>query len=83
MTLSKKDKLNCADIEKFVQQYLDGLLSEEDNKLFEEHLDYCLPCDKKIEFEKKLKDVVKLKLKRVVPQVQIEERIGKLLSDLY
>lgn len=83
MISSKKDKLNCADIEKFVQQYLDGMLNEEENKLFEEHLDYCLPCDKKIEFEKKLKDVVRLKLRRAVPPVQLEERIGKLLSDLH
>lgn len=82
MTSYKKNKYDCDDIEKFVQQYLDGALSEEQKILFEEHLDYCLPCDKKIEFEKKLKDVVRLKIKRILTPNQVEERIGKMLNDL-
>jgi hypothetical protein len=41
-------KYNCADIEKLAQQYLDNQLDENKKKLFNEHLEYCLPCDKKI-----------------------------------
>lgn len=82
MTSSKKDKYDCAEIEKYVQQYLDGMLSEEEKRLFDEHLDYCLPCDKKIEFEKKLKDVVKLKIKRVLPPEQLNNQIDTILKDL-
>ncbi len=82
MNSSKKDKYDCAEIEKYVQQYLDGMLSEEEKRLFDEHLDYCLPCDKKIEFEKKLKDVVKLKIKRVLPPEQLNNQIDTILKDL-
>jgi len=82
MTSSKKDKYDCAEIEKYVQQYLDGMLSEEEMRLFDEHLDYCLPCDKKIEFEKKLKDVVKLKIKHVLPPEQLNNEIDTILKDL-
>ncbi len=52
-------KFDCSDIEKSVQAYLDGKLSDKEILLFEDHLSYCLPCDKKIEFEKKLKEIIK------------------------
>jgi anti-sigma factor (TIGR02949 family) len=54
-----KTKYDCGDIEERVQAYLDGYLSIKDVSLFEEHLDYCLPCDKKIEFEKRLKEIIR------------------------
>lgn len=62
---SKKEntKYNCADIEKNVNAYIDNRLSNKEKILFEEHLDYCLPCDKKMEFELKLKEFVKFKVR--------------------
>ena len=62
---SKKEntKYNCADIEKNVNAYIDNRLSNKEKILFEEHLDYCLPCDKKMEFEIKLKEFVKFKVR--------------------
>jgi len=56
-----QDKFDCKDVEKNVQAYLDNRLSEREVLLLEDHLSYCLPCDKKIEFEKKLKEFIKLK----------------------
>jgi anti-sigma factor (TIGR02949 family) len=82
MVLSKKSSYDCKEIEKYVQQYLDGVLEGENIKLFEEHLDYCLPCDKKIEFEKKLKDIVKIKIKHAVSKEKIDKRIDDMLKDL-
>jgi hypothetical protein len=82
MTLSKKSSYDCKEIEKYVQQYIDGVLDDKKMKLFEEHLDYCLPCDKKVEFEKKLKDVVKIKLKRSVSKEKIDDKIDDMLKDL-
>ena len=62
---SKKEntKYNCADIEKNVNAYIDNRLLNKEKILFEEHLDYCLPCDKKMEFEIKLKEFVKFKVR--------------------
>jgi hypothetical protein len=82
MTLSKKSSYDCKEIERYVQQYIDGVLDSEKMKLFEEHLDYCLPCDKKVEFEKKLKDVVKIKLKRSITKEKIDDKIDDMLKDL-
>ncbi len=56
-----KTKFNCKDIEKKFHSYLDGEMNKNDLLLLEQHLDYCLPCDKKIEFEKKLREILKSK----------------------
>jgi hypothetical protein len=78
----KSDSLNCSEIEKLAQKYIDGYLSVEENKLFEQHLDYCLPCDKKIEFEKKLRAIVRLKAKNNSLDIQSHEKFKRLISSL-
>jgi len=83
MSSHKKDKFDCADIEKYVQQYVDGALDDKEHQMFEEHLDYCLPCDKKTEFEKKLKTVVRLKVKEHLSEKQLKNRIDRMLNDLH
>jgi mycothiol system anti-sigma-R factor len=70
----QKKKLNCKDIEKKFHSYLDGEMKKGEFILLEQHLDYCLPCDKKIEFEKKLRDIVKLKGKEnIIPEKLLKE----------
>ena len=55
---AENKKYNCSEIEKDVQKYLDNQMSDKEKEMFEEHLDNCLPCDKKIEFEVKLKSIM-------------------------
>ena len=72
---NQKTKFNCKDIEKKFHSYLDGEMDKSDLVLLEQHLDYCLPCDKKLEFEKKLREILKSKAR--------EKKIpDKLLADL-
>lgn len=69
-----KKKFNCHDIEKKFQSYLDGEMKSGELVLLEQHLDYCLPCDKKIEFEKKLRSLLKLKGKEnKIPDKLVKE----------
>jgi anti-sigma factor (TIGR02949 family) len=76
------DKYDCAKVEKLAQQYLDNQLDDHQKKLFDEHLEYCLPCDKKVEFELKLKDLVKAKGKSDAPVSRLKANLSKLLNDL-
>lgn len=76
----KTTKYNCADIEKKVHAYIDDKLSEAEKILFEEHLDYCLPCDKKIEFEKKLKEFVKLKVREELYPKKLNEELKNIMN---
>ena len=87
MTSNKKNEhknhFDCADVEKYVQQYLDNVLDEEKKHLFEEHIEYCLPCDKKVEFEKKFREIVRLKTKQVAPVEKINEKLKDLLEHIH
>ncbi len=78
-----RDHFDCADVEKYVQQYLDNVLDEEKKRLFEEHIDYCLPCDKKVEFERKFREIVRLKTKRLVPAEEVNEKLKNLLKNIH
>ncbi len=86
MTSNKKsehhDHFDCADVEKYVQQYLDNVLDEEKRRLFEEHIEYCLPCDKKVEFERKFKEIVRLKVKNLEPPEKINSKLKDLLKNI-
>ncbi len=81
MTSNSKKRYDCGDIENLYQQYLDNELNEEQKKLFEEHLEYCLPCDKKISFEMKLKEYIHSKAAKLkdleTPKFNIEKIINR------
>ncbi|NOX90836.1 MAG: hypothetical protein GXO77_17690 [Calditrichaeota bacterium] len=77
-----KQEFDCADIEEYVQQYLDNVLDEEKKRLFEEHIEYCLPCDKKIEFERRFKEIIRLKAKENLPHETIDKKLKELLENL-
>ncbi|MEJ2543394.1 MAG: zf-HC2 domain-containing protein [Calditrichaceae bacterium] len=74
-------KYNCDDIEKYAQQYLDDQLDENKKKLFNEHLEYCLPCDKKMEFEQKLKEIVHKKLSHKEAVDNLKRNLNKFITD--
>jgi anti-sigma factor RsiW len=77
----KKERFNCADIEKRVHAYIDDRLDQKERALFEEHLDYCLPCDKKMEFEKKLKLFVKLKATEKTYPARLDKELKSLIKN--
>jgi len=80
-TTEENKKFNCSDVEKNVQKYLDNQLSDKEKEKFEEHLDNCLPCDKKIEFEVKLKSIMKIKSKEISYSKELEQELKKIISD--
>ena len=80
-TTEENKKYNCSDVEKEVQKYLDNQLSDQEKEKFEEHLDNCLPCDKKIEFEIKLKSIMKIKSKENNYPQELEKELKKMISN--
>ena len=76
-------KYNCADVEKLAQRYIDNQLNEEERRLFDEHLEYCLPCDKKIQFEFKLKEIVQAKAREPLSNNLSAEKIKSFLANLH
>ena len=81
MKKSDQKKYDCAEVEKRVQAYLDNHLSDEEILLIEDHLSYCLPCDKKVEFEQKLKKIIKLKATETEYPKGLEEELKKIIKN--
>ena len=80
-TTEENKQFNCADVEKNVHKFLDNQLSDKEKEKFEEHLDNCLPCDKKIEFEVKLKSLMKIKAKENSYPQELEQELKKIISE--
>ena len=81
MKKTNSGKYDCAEVEKRVQAYLDDHLSEEEVLKIEDHLSYCLPCDKKVEFEQRLKELIKHKAsEKDYPQSLLDD-LKKLIEN--
>ena len=76
----EQQKYDCAEVEKRVQAYLDNQVSDEELLKIEDHLSYCLPCDKKVEFEKRLKDIIKHKAAENQYPKALEEELKKIIK---
>jgi anti-sigma factor (TIGR02949 family) len=50
----------CDDCEMMMQPYIDGVLSEEEIREAQEHLERCPGCDKRFRFEEKLRHFVRV-----------------------
>ena len=81
MKVPNKKKWNCKDIEKHLHAFLDNQLSTEERNLFEKHLDYCLPCDKKIEFEQKLKQFIQYRAQEQSFPASLERDLLRVINE--
>lgn len=77
------EKYNCDQVERLAQKYVDNQLSDIERKLFDEHLEYCLPCDKKIQLEFKLKEIVRIKAHANLDNTFTKDRIRNLFDNLH
>lgn len=81
MMATNKKKYNCKDIEKRLHAFLDNQLSSEEKNLFEEHLDFCLPCDKKVEFEIKLKQFIQHRAQEENYPASLERDLLRVINE--
>jgi mycothiol system anti-sigma-R factor len=79
MKKADQKKYDCTQVEKRVQAYLDNQVSDEELMMIEDHLSYCLPCDKKVEFEKRLKEIIKYKATESKYPKTLEEELKKII----
>ena len=82
MKKAEQQKYDCAEVEKRVQAYLDNQVSDEELMKIEDHLSYCLPCDKKVEFEQRLKDIIKHKAAESKYPKALEEELKKIIKGI-
>lgn len=69
--------IDCEDAIRRLLEYLDNELEQGDHESLEAHLHTCRSCYSRMEFERRLKDMVKAVERENVPQ-NLKERIKKI-----
>jgi anti-sigma factor (TIGR02949 family) len=67
--------IDCNEILRSLDAFLDGELSVEDSRHFEDHVAACFPCHQRQEFRRVLRQVVRIKLTRVDLPPGLAQRI--------
>lgn len=73
-------RLSCEEALRRLTAYLDEALAGEELEALEEHVDACLDCCEKLEFARKMDQVVKRRLSEAPLPEGIEERIRRMLA---
>ena len=71
----------CDDCEQMMQPYIDGVLSEEQIREAQEHLERCPGCDKRFRFEEKLRRFVRVAADEPMPDALKVRLAGLRLAD--
>ena len=79
--MEKAERLNCSDAVRQFFAYLDGALAGDSLETLEEHLEACLDCCQKLDFNRTLDAYVKGRLKEEPLPEGIEERIRRRIED--
>ncbi|MDH5649305.1 MAG: zf-HC2 domain-containing protein [Gammaproteobacteria bacterium] len=77
--MTKKDvkKIECEEAIRMLLEYLDNELDEHNHDSVEDHLHACRACYTRMEFESRLKNVVKEKAQEKAP-IDLRNRIKKI-----
>jgi anti-sigma factor (TIGR02949 family) len=67
--------IDCTEILRSLDAFLDGELSVEDSRHFEDHVAACFPCHERHEFRRVLRQVVRIKLCQADLPAGLAERI--------
>lgn len=79
--MSGHDHMNCKDVVKYLDDYLDRELSADDIRHLEEHLEECADCAKHMQFERSVLDCVRKKVDRICAPSELLDRIRGVLDD--
>jgi anti-sigma factor (TIGR02949 family) len=71
--------LDCEQVLRLLFEYLDGEVSDEQQRRVSDHLALCRSCFSRAEFEKRLRSHVKPVGNEAVPR-ELEERIHSIIS---
>jgi len=72
--------MNCQDVAKFVQVYLDGEFDQRDRTDFEGHLKGCPGCQRQVDYERRFKEAVRARIPRETAPAELRERLASSLQ---
>lgn len=78
--MSHLDRYTCEDLFRRLDDYLDRELSPEEKRLVQEHLEACAVCTMEYDFESKLLQDLKQKVRRIDVPKNLAAKIHRLLD---
>jgi mycothiol system anti-sigma-R factor len=73
--------VDCREVDKFLQVYIDGELDESDRRRLQEHLDDCDSCREVADYERRFKQAVKVRWPRSTAPDSLKERVVEAMSN--
>lgn len=81
MTKRPPDRLNCEEMFRRLDDYLDRELSAEETRVVEGHLEICALCATEYAFEAGVLKDLKSKLRRIEVPGSLREKIGRAIRE--
>lgn len=78
--MSRSEHLNCAEVFRRLDDFLDRELAPEDLRLVREHLEICLQCAHEVRFEEALLEGLRHRLRRVQLPSDLAARVHAELA---
>jgi Putative zinc-finger len=69
----------CGDCEEMMQPYMDKVLSDEQEREAQEHLEACPPCEKRYHFEESLRQYVRVAVEEPI-SAELQAKLAGLRS---
>jgi anti-sigma factor (TIGR02949 family) len=74
--------VDCREVEKFLQVYVDGELDQEDGRLLEEHLHVCPGCRTKADFERRFRTALRARIPRPAAPAMLRAQIVEAMGEV-
>lgn len=75
-----REELDCVEVDKFMQVYMDGELDQQDRLLVEQHLAACRSCRDRAEYQRRFIAAIKARVPREPAPDQLRQRVRQLLA---
>ena len=72
--------MNCQDVAKFLQVFIDGELDKEDNETFFRHLESCPSCRTLADYERRFQNAVKARIPKAKAPRQFRQKLIKRMN---
>jgi anti-sigma factor (TIGR02949 family) len=72
--------MDCTEVLKFIQVYLDGEFDEKDRLEMDEHLKGCLLCGKQVDVERRFRDAIRARIPKPAAPLQLRDRLVEAMD---
>jgi anti-sigma factor (TIGR02949 family) len=74
--------VDCQEVKKFLQVYIDGELDAEDRRILEEHLAACPVCRASVEYERRFRDAIRARIPKVTAPEDFKQQLSEAIAQV-